>query len=336
MARAKLRRSRVPGVRAGLHTLLFTVCIAACAAAPQSPEKATSRSGAVRLVRGAENHLLARGAVNGTPATFLIDTGSAISFLQNDRAERFGVRRTEGEARSSGRGFPVGAVEDLRLGPISLGRVDFALFDPAQFRGPVPGTGGKAADGIIGLDLLRRYGAVINCRTQQLFFAATGARDLNLAATARAHGFLPVQMQPTLRGFVSAPCNIGSKAGALAVDTGAFVTVFDQATVNSLQLERAPSTLTARTAGGRVRALELARIEDLRIGGVKIPPQRFAVMDMFPKKQPLRTYTGINKLELYDARALKARLDIWGLLGSELLYQHHAIIDLDRMALYLK
>jgi hypothetical protein len=112
--------------------------------------------------------------------------------------------------------------------------------------------------------------------------------------------------------------------------------VFDKGATAALQLAGAESKLTARTAGGRVRSLELARIEQLRIGGVPIEPQRFALMDMFPKKKPLRTFTGINRIEFYDARALKARQEIWGLLGNELLYQHHAIIDLGAMALYLK
>ena len=288
------------------------------------------------MTRGPQNHLLVPAHVNGKPANLLLDTGAVINFFQKDRAERFGLRLTGDELRSAGHSFPAGAINDLQVGSMSFGPAEVALFDRAQFRGPVPGPRGQAADGIIGLDLLRKHRAIINCRTQQLFFASTGARSLDLAATTRALGFTRVPLESTARGFISVPCTIGSKAGALAIDTGAFVTVFDAATIASLMLERDPSSLTARTAGGRVRALELTRIEHLRIGGVPVPPQRFAVMDMFPKKKPLRTFTGINKLELYDARALKARLDIWGLLGNELLYQHHAIIDLDGMALYLK
>ena len=61
-------------------------------------------------------------------------------------------------------------------------------------------------------------------------------------------------------------------------------------------------------------------------------------MDLFPNKKPLRTYTPgiVNRIEFYDARALKARLEIWGLLGSELLYLHSAIIDFESMTMYLK
>jgi len=69
---------------------------------------------------------------------------------------------------------------------------------------------------------------------------------------------------------------------------------------------------------------------------VRIPPQRFAVMDLFPDRKPVRAFTGMGRLEFYDMRAMRARRGIWGLLGAELLYQHHAIIDLDSMSLFLK
>ena len=291
---------------------------------------------AVQMTRGPQNHLLVPARINGKPASLLLDTGAKINFLESNRANHFGVQLSASELRSGGRGFPAARINDLRIGAVSFGVTEVALFNPTQFRGPVPGKGGKAADGIIGLDLLRRNRAIINCRTQQLFFAAGGANSLDLVSTTRALGFVRIPLQPAATGLITVPCTIGSKAGALAIDTGAFVTVFDQGATAALELEGAESKLTARTAGGRVRPLQLARIENLRIGGVAIEPQRFAVMDMFPKKKPLRTFTGINRIEFYDARALKARLEIWGLLGNELLYQQHAIIDLGDMALYLK
>jgi hypothetical protein len=44
----------------------------------------------------------------------------------------------------------------------------------------------------------------------------------------------------------------------------------------------------------------------------------------------------VNRLESYDARVPKFKHDILGLLGSELLYQRSAIIDLNSMSLFLK
>ncbi|MFL6568028.1 MAG: aspartyl protease family protein [Chthoniobacterales bacterium] len=292
----------------------------------------------VQMVRGPENHLLVPATINGHAAGLLLDTASEISFLQQDRAQQFGLDATGGKLKAGETLFPAAAIDNFTCGPSAFGRVEFALFDPKQFRGPVPGKGGKAADGIIGLDLLRRFGAVINCRTQQLYFRTKGSGSANLDATARAQGLTRVRLEPTPHGFISVPCTIGTRAGALYLDTGAFVTVFDRASASMLQLQAAPSKLRARTTGGRVAALELARVEQFKIGGVPIEPQRFAVMDLFPDRKALRTYTPgiVKRIEFYDARAWKSRLDVWGLLGSELLYLHSAIIDLDQMAIYLK
>ena len=290
----------------------------------------------VQMVRGRENHLLVPVNVNGQSAHLLLDTGSDVTFIEESRAKALGVRIGGAEIVSGGRGFPRGTVDNLRVGNLSLGQTQVALYDPAQFRGPVPGKGGKPADGILGLDLLRRYKAVINCRTQQLFLQSGPAPRLNLTDTTRALGFTRIPIHDSARGFISVPCEIAGKAGAVIIDTGAFVTVFNEDDLRAFQLEETPTKLTARTPFGRVRAVQLARINDLRIGGVAIEPQRFAVMNLFPAKKPLRTYTGINRIEYYDARAFRSRLDLWGLLGAELLYQHSAIVDLDSMALFLK
>src|SRR3954464_14155520 len=110
----------------------------------------------VQMVRGPENHLLVPASINGHAASLLLDTGSEVSFLQQDRAEQFGFRPTGGKLKAGETFFPAAAIESFSCGPSAFGRVEFALFDPKQFRGPVPGKGGKAADGILGLDLLKQ------------------------------------------------------------------------------------------------------------------------------------------------------------------------------------
>jgi len=293
---------------------------------------------AVHLERGERNHLLVPVQVNGHAATFLLDTGVEISFLQQDRAAAFGVTQSGNNLFAGGRYYPAGAINELRVGSHSLGSVQLGLFNPAQFRGPVPGKGKKAADGILGLDLLRKFGAVVNCRTQELFFHSANGPAVDLAATTRALGFTRIPIQPTGRGLLSVPVTIGNQGGALVIDTGAFITVFNEAAVRSLQVQAAPSKLKARTAGGRLSNLELARIENFRIGGVPIEPQHFATMKLFGDRKDLRTYTPgiVNQIQVYDEKSMRARLEIWGLLGAELLYLHSAIIDLENMMLYLK
>ena len=322
------------GVRRGA-VFLFALLVLASVAGGRAQSSAGSGYEAVPLTRGSQNHLVAAGTVNGQPANFLIDTGAESSFLQAERAQAFDVRLTGTEALTGRRSFPLGSANELRLGRLSLGSTTFSIYRAAHLGGPVPGRGGRAADGIIGRDVLRRHRAVMNCRSRQLFLATGPARRLNLAATARAQGFTAVPIEETRRGL-TIPCSVSGRRGRLVLDTGAFLTGFDDDAARLLGLSGQPSAAKARSFEGRVRPLQLVQVNDLRIGGLAIPPQKFVVTDLFTRRKPLRTYTGMNRIEFYSPRAASSGDRIYGLLGNELLDLHHAIIDLDTMTLFLK
>ncbi len=292
--------------------------------------------GQIALERGPQNHLLVAASVNGHPATFLLDTGEDNFYLQTDRAKAFGVAVLPRKLRSGGNWFDAGEIATLRLGGLTFSQLETALYDPGQFHGPVPGKGGKPADGIIGLQFLRRCQAIINCRTQQLYLQRDATAPVDLDAATRSLGFTRIPLTRNAEGILTVPCRIKGRPGQLALDTGAFVTVFDENELHDFKFAESASNLTARTPSGRVRPLRLAQFDDLRIGNVPIAPQKFAIMDLFAPIKPVRTYLGINNIQVYDERLVRTKRDVWGLLGSELLFERSAIIDLGAMALYIK
>lgn len=311
-------------------------CSMAICSAALAQDTGNARGGSrVSLARGPQNHLVMTGTVNGRPATFLIDSGADISFLRADRAAEFGVRALAAQANSSGRTFRLGAVEDLRGGGVRLGTSTFALYEAAQFRGHVPGQRGRPADGVIGLDILRRHRAVIHCRAREIIFNPHAAGRQLVSAT-RAAGFTQIPLTATRRGHLTVPCVINGRNGRLVVDTGAFVTGLDDDAARSLGLMRQPTSLTTRGFEGRIRPLELTQVDDLRIGAVRIAPQPFAVIDLFPKKRQRRTTIGLGRIVYYTPLQVPRQGPIFGLLGNELLDQRHAIIDLGSMSLFLK
>lgn len=321
-------------LRARLYTAASIVCLPAALLAAQ---KSNSGYEQIQLIRGPQNHLIMPAMVNGQAANFLLDTGVDLSFLQADRAQRLGLQRLGRDTFQSGQTFPLAEARELRAGGVDLGQAEFALYQPSQLGGPVPGVAGRAADGLLGLNLLRRNRAVINCRTKQIFFKTDPARRLDLNGATRGLGFTRIPISENARGYLSVPCSIGNRAGVLILDTGAFLTGLDDETARRLELKRTPSRATARGLDGRTRPIELAQVNDLRIGSVAIAPQKLIVTDVFAAQKTARTFTGIRTLEFYTVRdSPRPREIVFGLLGNELLDQRRAIIDLESMALFLK
>ncbi len=285
-----------------------------------------------QMQRGPQNHLILRAMVNGRPASFLIDTGSTISFLRSDHAEHFGVRSTSETTTRGGRTFPLAIISKLEVGGTSLGQISVALTVAAYLRGTAPGSG--ATDGVLGLDLLRREKAIINCHTREIFFKTDPTARLDLSNTTRALGFARISLEERRAGDLTVACRLRGRNGRLVVDTGAFVTGIDDDAARLLGLTTKPSKLTSRGLDGRVRSLQLAQIDDLQIGGIAIAGQPFAVMDLFGEKKELRTHTGLGRIEYYEPRSPGA--EVFGVLGNELLDHRRAIIDLENMILYFK
>lgn len=319
-----------------LGALTFSFCILNAQAKPQPAVDSTIPGyQQIELSRGAQNHLLMPAIIGGRPVTFLLDTAIEINLLQADRASSLGLAQLGQEAVVGGRSLPVAQADDLRAGGANLGKEVFALYQASQLGGPIPGVAGSRADGVIGLDFLQRHQAVINCRTRHLFLRTDPARRLD-PATAIQAGFVRVPIEESRRGFLTVPCSIHRRPGRLILDTGAFLTGIDNDAARSLGLSGHPSRITARGLDGKVQPVHLVRIDDLKIGGFSLPSQEFVVLDVFGKRQPLRTFTGINRIEYYEPRRTARGDTIFGLLGNEILDQHRAIIDLGSMSLLLR
>lgn len=286
----------------------------------------------VRMTRGPQNHLLAAAQVNGRPATFLVDTGADVTFVRADRAEAFGIAREAGQIRRRERTFALGMVRNLTVGSAELGPARVALADASQFRGTAPGRG--AVDGILGLDLLHRYEAVINCHTREMFLKTQAGPSLQLGAITAGAGYTRIPLDRTRRGGITVATALHGRRGKLLVDTGAFVTGFDDDGLRGRGIATRPSGLTSRGIDGEIRAVQLAQITDLKIGGIRVAPQTFAVIDLYGKKKPVRTYTGLGRIEYY--RPFPEADRIIGVLGNELLDQHRAIIDFSTLTLFMK
>jgi predicted aspartyl protease len=274
---------------------------------------------AVPVHYGPLNKMIMSVQINGQPANLLVDTGSNEIILDADAAQSFGVRPSQrgsryiGFTEIGGQLLPVGFVQTLTAGAMNFGSSPVVLRNSIR-----SGTGNGRVDGVLGLQVLRRHKAVINCRTRLVFFKLDRTLQTNFSAVASSERFTKVPLHREDSGALTAPCSIRGESFRLIVDTGAFVTTFDQTLFKSLGIASEPTRVSARFASGATKHISAGRINDLKIGDFKVAPEKF----------------GVAALPNFALHQGATRIS--GILGIDTLYNCRAIIDLDGMNLFLK
>ena len=302
------------------HIVLAVLVIIACSTVPSvKGGRPTQLSGykAVRVHYSPLNKMIMSVRINGRLANLLVDTGSNQVIL--DAAESFGVRPLQRDlhyiqfTRINGQLLPVGFAQSLIAGGMNFGSTPVTLRDSSH-----SDTGDTRVDGVLGLDLLTRHKAVINCRTKLIFFKVDRTRQVDLSSVALAEKFTKIPLRREKNGALTVPCSIHGQPARLLVDTGAFITIFHEAFLKSIGIPVEATRVSAHFARGAARKVSAGKINDLKIGDFKTPPAKFGVTAL-PNYTLLQSSAGIS-----------------GILGMDTLYDYHAIIDLDGMNLFLK
>ncbi len=300
--------------------ILFAVAPLSISAAPKN-RSAMQVPGyrAVRVHYGPMNKMIMSVRINGQPANLLVDTGSNQLILDAEAAELFGVRPSPRgllyirSTKIQGQSLPVAFVQNMSAGSMNFGSSLVTLR-----RSSHADAASAAFDGVLGLDILFRHKALINCRTKLVFFKVDQARRINLGSVAASEKFTRVPIQREETGALTVLCSIRGQPARLLVDTGAFVTILHEGFVKSLGLAAEPTRISAQFGPGASKRISAAKLDDFNIGAFKMPPEKFGVapLPQFALQQ------GSSKIA--------------GILGMDTLYTCHAIIDLDGMGLFLK
>jgi predicted aspartyl protease len=257
--------------------------------------------------------------INGQPANLLVDTGASHVMLDTDAAASFGVMPSQRGPRYirfseiNGQELPVGFAQNLTAGSMNFGSILVTLRNSG-----VPKAGSAHVDGVLGLDILNRYKSIINCRTKLVFFKTGQARQMHLGEVASAEKFVTIPLRRERSGALTVPCLVHGQTGRLLVDTGAFITTFDETFLKPLSVPLEATRVSAHFARGTARKIDAGKINNLKIGGFKVPPGKF----------------GVTTVPGFALQQGATRIS--GILGLDTLYKYHAIIDLDGMNLFLK
>ena len=278
----------------------------------------------VALSRSTGNHLFAPVRINQQPAWFAVDTGAALTIVDTGKAKALGLQyqgtavRLPHQIEVNNRVVPVAHVNALQVGSADLGSGPVALIDLREFRGRLRETGNYVPmDGIIGLDIMQRYGAVIDCAKQRIYLDTEGdpARDRLLDVRRQHYKSVPLQVAKS--GALEVEADLGNHHYSFVVDTGGFATLISTRVAAQNGVPVLGTRVNAKGIHSKEKPVGLGLAPNLEIGHYPLGPTLVGVTALPDGPEDLRYPFG-------------------GLIGADFLFSREAVIDVKHQRLYFK
>jgi predicted aspartyl protease len=287
--------------------------------------KASESAGGVMLSRTTGNHLFAPVLVNRKPAWFAVDTGAALTIVDRKKAQELGLAslgktvELPNQIEVNDRVVPVANVQNLSLGTQNLGSGPVALIDLTQFRARLR-TGGTAVpmDGILGLDILQQYKAIIDCAQERIYMQIGSPSDLAAVETdIRRQHLRSIPMRITRSGALEIEGSLNGRRYSFVVDTGGFTTLLPVQVASQSGIPIIHTGVNAKGIHSKTRAVWAGIAPQLSIGKYNLGTTVVGITALPPGPEDLRYEFG-------------------GLLGADFFFEHHGIIDVGNQKLYFR
>jgi predicted aspartyl protease len=280
--------------------------------------------GGVSLSRTTGNHLFVPVRINHRPGWFAVDTGAALTIVDSSRANSFGV---SGEAKVvqlprqievNDRVVPVAHIGNLQVGNEDLGAGPVALIDLRAFSAKLRDSGDKVPmDGILGLDILERYRAVIDCAQRRIYLQSASANSGDLLRHLSAHRLHRVPLRITNSGALEVEGHIGDQRYSFVVDTGGFATLIPAKIAAQSRITLVGTSANAKGIHSKERPVSVAIAPQLEIGKFNLGSVVVGVT-VLPEGPEDLTYP------------------FGGLLGADFFFERNGIIDIGNRYLYFR
>lgn len=281
---------------------------------------------ALALERSQQNHLTVRVRINGKEALLGVDTGAPISAIAIHRRKYFGLRPIPGSSKLpaqlqiNGAYNRVTLAKNLQIGSLHLIDEPMVMIDLSNSTRAARILNEEAIDGILGSDILFPTSAIIDCRDQVLLMKL----DPRLPGGVPGYDYRGLRAMPmrVSRGYnLYVDGRINGAPARFMVDTGAFATLMHRSYINSMRIPTRATPYSSAGVNLRQQGMRLATLNNLTFGDVNLRRKEVGVMNL----------DGLIQSKLLDGKPPVA-----GLLGSEILQDHHGVIDFGTLTLYLK
>ena len=254
-------------------------------------------------------------SINGSNTTWwLVDTGAPACDIDPSFCQKLGLQVTQE------RGFPITKINNFQIGTFHCDGVGcfvrpIGAIRELQLRGS---QGNFEKTGVVGVNLLGKYGALINCKTQQVFLSPSGNLGLS-RQKFEAMGFTYIPLEITRQNRLELVGTLGGNTYSFAIDTGALATTLDQSIRSTANV---PFWETASKMGGPFHDFKNASVSygsasDFKLGNYDAKGAKIAFANLH-----LSEHGFTHRFA--------------GLIGIDFLYFRSAIIDIGGRALYLK
>ena len=284
-------------------------------------EEVIGHIGRVKTATGGINITMPVSVNGSKPSWWVVDTGAPACMIDPPLAAKLGLQ-TIGGVHGEGGSFPVAKVNDLQLGNFRCEGIPCEVRSIGELKSLSLRNESRSLEqtGLIGINLLAKYGALINCRTENIFLSPTGNLGLS-RQKYEAMGFTYVPMNLTPRNRLEIIGSLGGKEFSFFLDTGAFSTTLSNAIRDELKV---PFVATRGEIKGTFHDFgknaqySYAEPSDFKLGVYDASGAR----------------VGFTTLNLSEEVGASHRFA--GLIGLDFLYFRSAIIDIGGRALYLK
>jgi hypothetical protein len=293
------------------------------------------------------NHLYLRTWINGKSANLVIDNSAPTTVIHRECADTYGLSLSATNQRVTNVWgvtpdvYSASKLRSLQIGRQMLTDIPVLVASEAAWLTPpdflivpklIPRSKTRkisryyhveAVNGLLGADILKKTGAVIDCGHQMLYTNSQGgnsATSEKLAAFLAYRGFTRIPMQQTRDHQFEVQAAINGHPTRLLVDTGACFTFLGREAGATAHVFAAPLRLAYDLGYGHMEQINGGSAKDLSIGDFIVHYTDVTLANV--SNQVLRP----NIPEEANS----------GLLGIEVLSMNYAVIDFGNMTLYMR
>src|SRR5258708_11100902 len=260
--------------------------------------KASASTDGVLLSRTSGNDVFGPVLGNRKPAWFAVETGAALTIVDAKKAHILGLASLgktvdlPNESEVNDGVVPVANLQNLSLGTQSLGSGPVALIDLTPFRARLR-TDGTAVpmDGILGLDILERYRAVIDCSQQRIYMQIGSPTELAaVQMDIRKRHLKSIPMRITRSGALEIEGNLNGRRYSFVVDTGGFTTPLPVHASTASGIPGIHTRVNAKGSHSKKQAVLAGGAPQTSLGGYNIGTTVVGLTDLPPGPEHLRSY----------------------------------------------